>query len=342
MADLSPRALTSITGAATVGAIASQLLSLRLPPSENFHPMPPSPAPRVQNRTLVGILFMLAASSLFPVMNGLVQVLSASYSTEQIVWARAASHFVFIVALFVPSVGPSVVRTATPKWQIIRSMVHLMSMLFFFTGVKYLPLAKAASISFTAPFFVALLAWPMLGERMTFNRLVAVIVAFLGVLVVIRPGSAVFQWASLYMLCSAMCYGLYQILTRRVAGYDSAETTAVYSALVGTVVMSLVMPFVWTDIASWSDAALLFSLGIIGGTAHYFVARAMTYAQANIIAPFGYWQLIGSVIVGYLISGYLPDMFTWIGAGIIVCAGLHIAWSETRPQPAASVQRQQA
>jgi drug/metabolite transporter (DMT)-like permease len=299
----------------------------------------PTATPGAPNRTLVGILFMLAASSMFPVMNGLVQVLSASYSTEQIVWARAASHFVFILALFVPPMGISVVRTATPKWQIIRSMVHLLSMLFFFSGVKYLPLAKASSISFTAPFFVALLAWPVLGERMTGKRLIAVLVAFLGVLIVIRPGSAVFQWASLYMLGSAFCYGLYQILTRYVAGHDSAETTAVYSALVGTVVMSAWVPLAWTPIASWIDTALLFSLGIIGGTAHYFVARAMVYAQANIIAPFGYWQLIGAVIVGYIISGYLPDMFTWVGAAVIICAGLYIAWAETRVQPATVPQR---
>ena len=299
--------------------------------------MPPA-ASRAPNRTLIGILFMLAAASLFPVMNGLVQVLSARYSTEQIVWARAASHFVFVLALFVPAVGAAVVRTTAPKWQIIRSMVHLISMLFFFTGVKYLPLAKAASISFTAPFFVALLAWPMLGERITLNRLIAIIVAFLGVLVIIRPGTDVFQWASLYMLGSATCYALYQILTRKVAGHDSAETTAVYSALVGSVVMSIVAPFVWTPIASWTDAGLLFSLGIIGGTAHYFVARAMTYAEASIIAPFGYWQLMGSVVVGYVISGYLPDSFTWIGAGIIMCAGSYIAWHETRPKPVVSTQ----
>ena len=300
--------------------------------------MPPA-ASRAPNRTLIGILFMLAAASLFPVMNGLVQVLSARYSTEQIVWARAASHFVFVLALFVPAVGVAVVRTTTPTWQVIRSMVHLISMLFFFTGVKYLPLAKAASISFTAPFFVALLAWPMLGERLTLNRLVAIIVAFLGVLVIIRPGTDVFQWASLYMLGSAICYGLYQILTRKVAGHDSAETTAVYSALVGTVVMSIWAPFVWTPIASWTDAALLFSLGIIGGTAHYFVARAMTCAEASIIAPFGYWQLMGSVVVGYVISGYLPDTFTWVGAGIIICAGSYIAWAETRPKPIVTPQR---
>lgn len=291
------------------------------------------------NRALVGIACMLLASSLFPVMNGLVQIMSERYTTEQVVWARAASHLVFILALFAPRFGVALVRTATLKWQIIRSSVHLASMLFFFTGVKYLPLAKAASISFTTPFFVALLAWPMLGERITPRRLVAVVVAFFGVLIVIRPGTDVFQWASLFMLGSAICYALYQILTRRVARHDSAETSAVYSATVGTVVMSLVVPFVWTPIAGWTDAALLFSLGIIGGLGHYFVARAMIYAQASIIAPFGYWQLVGSVIVGYLISGYLPDNFTWIGAGIIVCAGVYIAWWETRDRPALRAQR---
>lgn len=296
-------------------------------------------AAAVPNRTLLGIVSMLMASSLFPVMNGLVQILSERYSTEQIVWVRAASHLVFILALFAPRYGAALVRTSTLKWQIIRSGVHLCSMLCFFTGVKYLPLAKAASISFTTPFFVALLAWPMLGERITPRRMAAVMVAFFGVLIVIRPGTDVFHWASLFMLGSAVCYALYQILTRRVARHDTAETSAVYSASVGTVVMSLVAPFSWMPIAGWTDAALLFSLGIIGGLGHYFVARAMIYAQANVVAPFGYWQLVGSVFVGYLISGYLPDAFTWIGAAIIVCAGVYIAWSETREQPALSAQR---
>jgi drug/metabolite transporter (DMT)-like permease len=288
-------------------------------------------AAAASNRTLLGILCMLLASTLLPVMNGLVQILSERYTTEQILWARASSHLVFVLALFAPRYGPvALVRSAAPGWQILRSGVHLMSMLCFFTGVKYLPLAKAASISFAAPFIVAVLAWPLLGERMTVARIAAVAVAFLGVLVVIRPGSEVFQWAALLLLGSAFFYAVYQILTRRVARADSAETSTLYSPLLATGAMSLALPFAWVPVASWGDAALLGSLGILGGTAHYFVARAMIYAQANVIAPFGYWQLVASVVVGYLISGHLPDALTWIGAGIIVCAGIWIAWSETR------------
>jgi drug/metabolite transporter (DMT)-like permease len=296
--------------------------------------MPTAMAAAASSRTLMGILCMLLASSLLPIMNGLVQILSVRYSTEQVLWARASSHLVFILALFAPRYGPALVRSAVPGWQILRSGVHLMSMLCFFTGVKYLPLAKAASISFTTPFIVAVLAWPLLVERMSPGRIGAVAIAFLGVLVVIRPGGEVFQWAALIMLGSASFYAIYQILTRRVAGSDSAETSALYSPLVATAAMSIMLPFTWVPVASWGDAALLGSLGILGGTAHYFVARAMTCAQANVVTPFGYWQLVASVVVGYLISGYLPDSLTWIGAGIIVCAGLYIAWSETRQRPA--------
>jgi drug/metabolite transporter (DMT)-like permease len=293
-------------------------------------PAPPSDPDAPANRALLGIGLMLIASSLFPVMNGLVQVLSARYSSEQIVWARTASHLVFILALFAPRFGLGVVRTKRLPWQLGRTFVHLGSMLMFFNGVKHLELAKAASISFTAPFIVALLAWPILGERMPLNRVVAVIVAFLGVLVVIRPGTGVFQWASLLIMGSAICYALYQIFTRRVAGHDPPETSAVYSALGPTLAMSLVLPLFWTTPASWTDAGLLFSLGILGGGGHYLVARGLTYAQANVLAPFMYWQMVGSVIVGYMISGLLPDLSTWIGTAIIMGAGLYIAWRETR------------
>ena len=131
---------------------------------------------------------------------------------------------------------------------------------------------------------------------------------------------------------SAVCYAFYQILTRFVGGHDQPETSAFYSALVGTVVLTFYVPFTWTPVQSWSDAALMFSLGILGGLGHYCVARALIYAQANMAAPFLYWQMVGSVIVGYLLSGYLPDAMTWLGAAIIVAAGLYIGWRETREE----------
>lgn len=293
--------------------------------------MPPASSP---NNRLIGIACMMLAASILPVMNGLVQVLSPRYSSEQLIWARSLSHLIFIVALFAPRHGLGFVLTKKPAAQIWRSILLLASTSLFFHGVKQLPLAKAASISFTAPLIVAMLAWPVLGERITMARAIAVVVGFTGVLIVIRPGSDVFQWASLLILGSATCYAFYQLLTRRVAGHDPPETSAVYSVLVGSIVMTAVVPFTWRTPIDLSDATMMSSLGILGGLGHYFVARAMVYAAASVVTPFQYWQMVGSVIVGYVVSGTLPDAFTWLGAAVIISAGLFILWQETRkPKP---------
>jgi drug/metabolite transporter (DMT)-like permease len=292
------------------------------------------PASTRPKRNLLGILFMCTACTLFPVMNGLVQLLSPRYPSEQLVWARQGSHLVFLGLLFAPSMGLNLVRTGQLKWQILRSIVLMVSTLCFFFGVKHLPLAKAASISFMGPFFVALMACPILGERLSLPRIAAIGVGFMGALVIIRPGSEVFQWASLLILASAFCYAFYQILTRFVGGHDRPETSAFYSALVGTVVLSFYVPRSWQPVESWGDGALMFSLGILGALGHYCVARSLLYAQANLVAPFLYWQMVGSVSVGYMLFGHLPDAMTWLGAAIIIAAGLFTGWRETREKSA--------
>lgn len=289
----------------------------------------PVPSP-TRDRIVLGILFMCASGIVFPIMNGLVQVLSPHYPTEQIVWVRTGMHLVFMLLLFAPQRGlVRLLTTTKPGWQIARSLVLLSSTTFFFSGVKHLHLASAASISLTAPLIVSALAWPILGERVSAARLVAVACGFIGVLIVIRPGTSVFHPASLFIVASATCYALYQLFTRKVAGHDPPETSACYSALIGTLAMSLVAPFKAVGFQSAFDGVTMLSLGLFGGIGHYCVARAMTYAPANIIAPFQYFQMIGSVIVGYIISSRFPDAMTWLGAAIIIGSGLYIWWRES-------------
>jgi drug/metabolite transporter (DMT)-like permease len=281
-------------------------------------------------RLWLGIFFMCAATTCFPVMNGIVQVLSRTYPSEQVIWARTAGHLAVVLLLVVPRYGVEVLATRRPAAQVTRSLLLLGSTTLFFFAVKDVPLAKAASISFMAPFFVTLLAVPLLGERIDAKRLVAVLVGFSGVLVVIRPGSEVFQPAALLIVGSAFCYAVYQVFTRKVAGIDRPETSVMYSALVGTLVMTCVVPFVWKMPASVVDGALHLALGLLGATGHWCVAKAMTYGQASVIAPFQYWQMIGSVLVGYVVSGMFPDAYTWVGAGIIVACGITLAVAESR------------
>jgi drug/metabolite transporter (DMT)-like permease len=287
-------------------------------------------------RPLLGILFMCLAGSFFPAMNGLAKLMSQSYSSEQVVWARTLSHLVFMLALFVPRFGWRVVRTRRPRVQFARSCMLICSTYLFFTAIKFVPIAQAASISFVAPLIVVLLAGPMLGERITATRIVAVLLGFTGVLVVIRPGASVFQPASLLIVGSATCYALYQVFTRRVAGIDAPETSAVYSALVGSVIMSLVVPLSWRTPGSWGDVLMLASLGVLGGLGHYCVARALTCAPANFVAPFMYWQMVGSVIVGYLMFAEVPDAFVWLGSAMIIGAGIWVGLRGTGGRAAAT------
>jgi drug/metabolite transporter (DMT)-like permease len=147
--------------------------------------------PARTDRPLLGILFMCAAASLFPVMNGLAKLMSRDYSSEQVVWARTVSHLVFALALVVPRHGWRIVHTRRPGVQLMRSLLLIGSTFLVFSAIRFVPIAQAASISFIAPLIVVLLAGPMLGERILLSRVVAVTVGFLGVLVVIRPGAAV-------------------------------------------------------------------------------------------------------------------------------------------------------
>jgi len=273
---------------------------------------------------------MCIACALFPIMNGIVKLLAASYEPQQIVWFRIVSHLVLVAVVFMPRMGLGLLRTRRIGTQFVSSVMMLLSTLFFFSAVKSIPVAEAISVTFVAPLAVVLLAWPLLGERITWFRMAAVIVGFSGVLIVIRPGSAVFQWASLLLLCSAMCYAIYQILIRRLAGIDAPATSIFYSVLLGAIIMSIWLPFVWKMPTNWIDWALLCSLGVFGALGHYCVAKAMTYASANFVAPFNYTQMIGSVIVGYFMFAEVPDFYTWLGTAVVVGAGLMVGWQGRR------------
>ncbi len=287
-------------------------------------------APSRTSRPLLGVLYMCIACALFPIMNGIVKLLAATYEPQQIVWFRIVSHLVLVAAVFMPRMGLGLLRTRRIGTQFISSVMMLLSTLFFFSAVKSIPVAEAISVTFVAPLAVVLLAWPLLGERITWFRMAAVVVGFSGVLIVIRPGSAVFHWASLLLLCSAMCYAIYQILIRRLAGIDAPATSIFYSVLLGAIIMSIWLPFVWKMPANWTDWALLCSLGVFGALGHYCVAKAMTYASANFLAPFNYTQMIGSVIVGYFMFAEVPDFYTWLGTAVVIGAGLMVGWQGRR------------
>ena len=269
---------------------------------------------------------MCVACALFPVQNAVVKLLTGIYPFQEVVWVRLATHLVLMCAIFLPRRGLALLRTRAPLQQAVCSAGLLGATFFFFSAAKSVGVTEAIAISFISPLVVTFLAWPILGERITVVRLASVVIGFAGVLIVIRPGSSVFQWASLLIVASAVSYAVYQIVVRRVAAVDSPATTAFHSALGCTLVASLFVPFNWRTPDNWGDLALMLSLGVSGGFGHYCVARAFSYAPANLIAPLNYTQMIGSVIVGYLMFAEVPDFYTWIGSAVIIVAGLLVGW----------------
>lgn len=273
----------------------------------------------------------MLATALFVCMNTEAKLLARSLPVVEIVWARTLVHTLFVVALFGPRRGGwRLFVTRRPATQLTRSLLLLVSTSLFFTAIGKVPLADATAVSFTSPLLVAALAGPMLRERVDRRHWLAVAVGFAGALVVIRPtGSAINPYLFL-VLASSACYACYQILTRRVAAFDRPETSVSYSALIGTLALSLVAPFSFTAPPGPAEWTMLATLGLLGGLGHYYVARGLTLGPASILSPFHYVQLVGAATIGFVVFGDVPSAWTWLGASIIIASGLYIAWREAR------------
>lgn len=285
---------------------------------------------------LAGIMFMCLAVSVFPFLNAASKYLTTEFAILHIVWARFAGHTLYSMLLFMPGRGWGLFRSRRPGLQLIRAACTGASNGMFVTGLIFLPLATAAAIGFTSPLIVTALSMPLLGERVGPRRWAAVIIGFIGALIIIRPTSDVTHWSSFLILGSASLYAVYQLLTRMVVPYDSAETSIAYTPLIGLTGATIALPFVWVTPGDWVSWVLFAALGLLGGLGHYFVVKAFQYAPAAVVSPFSYGQLLGATALGYVTFGNFPDLWTWVGAAIIVGCGLYITYREAALKRAAA------
>jgi drug/metabolite transporter (DMT)-like permease len=283
---------------------------------------------------LRGVVLVVLATVLFVSMNSAVKYLGAHLPTVELIWARTLAHLLFMVALFAPAHGGwRLFVTRRPGLQLARSLLLLVSTSLFFTALRYVPLAEATAVSFTSPFMVALLASWVLRERVSGVHWLAIALGFAGALVVIRPGVGAVNPSLFLVVGNAACYAGYQVLTRRVAAYDRPETSVSYDALVGTVLLSAVVPFFWRPPAEPEHWLLLAVIGLLGVLGHYCGARALVATPASTLAPLYYVQLISAAVLGYVFFGDVPSAWTWAGAALIVASGIVIAWWETVGRP---------
>jgi drug/metabolite transporter (DMT)-like permease len=222
-------------------------------------------------------------------------------------------------------------RTRKPGLQLLRSLFLLLATLGFWGGLRYLPLAEASSVTFLAPTFVVLLSWPLLRERATRARQLASTVGFIGILILLRPGSAVMHPAALLLIGAALANALYQLLTRKLLD-ESIHATLFYSASVGTLVLTLGLPFA-TDLGHLVAVGIgpLVLLGVLAGIGHWCMTQAYLRAPASLLSPFTYLQILWATAFGYLMFDQHPDAVSALGMAVVVASGVSLAaWERGR------------
>jgi drug/metabolite transporter (DMT)-like permease len=276
-----------------------------------------------------GIGMMLLATLLFTVMDSIAKSLTAAYPVQQVIWARYFFQFALML-LLIPRLGVAgLLWTRRPGVHVARGLLLTISTYCMIMAISMVPLADAYTITFTAPFLVTLLSIPLLKERVGWRRLSAVVVGFVGVLIVFRPIAAPVDGAMLLPLITAGCFAVYQILTRK-ASYDSRETAFMmlfYLAWIGTAVMSAIVPFYWQTVAA-GDWAWMVGMGALGAAGHLILIRALTIAPASLLSPFIYSQIVWALGIGYFWFGDVPSVWMLTGCTVIISSGLYVFYRE--------------
>lgn len=290
-------------------------------------PRPTAARPLFQpDNPLRGIALSAGACAVFAVADTTSKYLSTSLPIIEIQWIRYVL-FLGMAATLAASAPGRPLRPRNPKLQIVRGLCVTGSSVLFVYGIREMTMAQATTISFLSPLLITLLSIPLLGEIVGIRRWAAVMAGMLGMLIVVRPGTTGFQPAALFGVASSSCWALALIITRKIAASDEPRTTILWSALVGAVVLTILLPFEarWP---TWWQLSLCLALGVASSAGQWLVVLAHRLAPASVLAPISYTQLPWVTIGGFLVFNNLPDRWTLVGATIIIGSGLYTAHRE--------------
>ncbi len=272
---------------------------------------------------------MLAAMVGITAVDAIAKHLAAGLSGVQVAWGYFVFIAVTLAAGFLAAGVPPRrwLRVRHPGLQALRAALLVGSLSMLFVGLQYLALADATVISFAAPLFMTALSWPVLKERVGPHRWAAVLLGWVGVVVVIRPGLGIMHWAAVLPLIGAVFFSGFQLVTRIITARDDHLATLFYTSAGGALLLSTAMPFVW-ETPDWQAWAWMALSGAIGAGAHFLMINAFAVTEAALLAPFNYSRMLWAVLLGWLAFGDLPDAVTLAGGGLIVASGLYVLWRE--------------
>lgn len=275
---------------------------------------------------LRGILLIIAAMVFFSMSDACSKVLGQVLPPIEIVWLRYSGFTLLMLPALLRR--PALFRSAAPALQIGRGLGLLGSALFFTAGLRFLAMADATATSFVSPLFITALSIPVLGEKVGLRRWSAIFVGLIGVLIVVRPGTSTFNPASVLPLLSSVSWACGIVLTRKMShSNDGMVTTLGYAAITGWVVTSAMLPFVW-EMPTWREVAIGGFMAGVSTAAQWLVVQGYRRANASVLAPFSYTQLVWSSLAGFLLFSMVPDAMTLIGAAVIIASGLYTAHRE--------------
>ncbi len=291
-------------------------------------------------RPLRAFLLLMGAQLLFTVLDATGKGLTQDMGVPLIALARHGGQVVLMLLMFGPRLGLGLFRTDHPWQQLCRGLMLAGFTLFFFTALFRLPQAEATAINFIAPFIVMLLAGRVLGETVTRVRWIGATTGFLGMLLLVRPATALDSIGIVFALLTVACNVVFQLLTRKLALADNVFTTMFLSALVGIVISVAVLPLQnmwggWPSSLSAEQIALLVSMGLTGGVSQWCLIRAYYWSGASFVAPLIFLQLIWATASGYCFFGQLPDTISLFGILVILISGAATMLVETRKRSAA-------
>jgi len=275
-----------------------------------------------------GILYMVLAVAVFSVVNALVKYEEAVYPVSQVIFFRSVFALLFSCGLVMRDGGFAILRTGRIAEHAGRGTLQFISMVCIFVAYHLMPLADAVAVTFSSPLFLTVLSIPLLGEKVGRHRWGAVIVGFIGVLIMVQPGPGTFSQGAILALVNAALGASVTIALRRMSLTERPATLVTYQALVATALSLLILPFGWVN-PTWEGAIGLAAIGLISGTGQILWTQAFKLVPAAILAPFSYTSMIWSIGFGYLIWGDLPTPVLIGGACVVVMSGLYILYRET-------------
>ena len=273
------------------------------------------------------ILLNVSAWMLLPFMDGMAKHLSTEIHFIQVVWGRY--FFMAILSLLVTYFffNHNLRWPNNIKIQLSRSLFLFLSTVFFFFSISKISLAEALTLAFVSPIIVTILSIFLLNEKVGIRRLIAVLLGFVGALIVIRPGFNEINIATVAALGTGICYAFYMVSTRKLSSIDNPLLTLIFTGLSGAIVISLIVPFFWTWL-NYSQWLILISLASIGTVGHLLIILSLNFAEASKLAPLAYFEIVTNVLIGYYFFNDFPNKWIWLGLFLIISSGIYISIRE--------------